>query len=231
MSKSRKLPLVAAVNIDGRSSRRIPREGNTWSIDKRIPVASQIDNVLYKNNVFDRGHMVRREDPVWGTATIAAQANEDTFHYTNAAPQHEQLNQQTWLSLEDYVLDNARARDLKVSVFNGPIFRATDRVYRGVKIPEEYWKVAAVVNTDTGKLSATGYVLSQGALIHDLTESWVYGEFRTYQVSLATIEQATGLDFGALKPFDPLGTPIIEGVEPAKTFIPVDGPESILFTR
>ena len=35
---------------------------------------------------------------------LAGRAASKTFHYTNAAPQHGQLNQRTWLELEDFVL-------------------------------------------------------------------------------------------------------------------------------
>ncbi len=43
---------------------------------------------------FDIGHHVRREDPVWGdTAEFAIKCNDDTFHSTNACPQHKNFNQ------------------------------------------------------------------------------------------------------------------------------------------
>ena len=63
--------------------------------------------------------MVRREDPVWGGEDEALEANFDTFHYTNAAPQHGDLNQRmsAWLGLEDFIFENCRTRGLKVSVF------------------------------------------------------------------------------------------------------------------
>ena len=48
-----------------------------------------------------RGHLVRRLDPMWGTRW--KEASEDTFHFTNAAPQHKNLNQRTWQNLEDYI--------------------------------------------------------------------------------------------------------------------------------
>jgi endonuclease G len=76
---------------------------------------------LYIDNDLDRGHMVRRLDPVWGDA--AETANEDTFHYTNSCPQHKDLNQKTWNDLEDYVLLNAGKHQLKLNVFTGPVFR------------------------------------------------------------------------------------------------------------
>ena len=146
--------------------------------------------------------MVRRLDPVWGDAAPAA--NEDTFHYTNSCPQHANLNQRTWNDLEDYILDNAGAHDLRVCVFTGPVLRDDDPLYRTIRIPREFWKVAALVNAATGKLSATAYVLAQDEMIRDLPEEFVYGAYRTYQVQVAEIERRTGLRFGSLAQADPL---------------------------
>lgn len=54
-------------------------------------------------NDLDRGHLVRRRDPVWGSTTVAAQANLDTFHLTNAAPQVAAFNQDKalWAGMEN----------------------------------------------------------------------------------------------------------------------------------
>jgi endonuclease G len=92
---------------------------------------------------------------------------------------------------------------LKITVFTGPVFREDDRTYREVKLPRDYWKVVAMVREDTGKLSATAYILSQANMITDL--EFVYGQFRTYQVAITHIEKLTGLKFGKLKDFDPKG--------------------------
>jgi len=105
------------------------------------------------------------------------------------------------LSLEDYILSNASTQNLKVSVFSGPVMNENNRDYRGVKIPEEFWKVAVIINAFTGKLSATGYVLSQADYLGDL--EFVFGEFKTYQVPISRIEQKTKLAFG-LDAYDPL---------------------------
>src|SRR5262249_37671275 len=74
MSQSRKLPLITAVNIDGGKAKRMGRV-DRWYIDERLPDDYQVDNAAYARNPLDRGHMVRREDPVWGSKTYAAQAN------------------------------------------------------------------------------------------------------------------------------------------------------------
>lgn len=209
MNRRRKMPFLTAVNIDGRSLKRIPR-GDNWIKDSRIEQTAQFGNELYANNDLDRGHMVRRLDPVWGPQAEASLANDDTFHYTNSCPQHKNLNQKTWNDLEDYILDNADAQNLKVSVFTGPVFRADDKPYRTARIPREFWKVAVLVDSATGNLSATAYLLSQAGMIEDL--EFVFGPFRTYQIPIRQVETLTDLDFGNLRDFDPLGT--IESLAP-----------------
>lgn len=203
MHRDRCLALYTAVNVNGGTARNVRRRGDNWRLDPRLDAAHQVGNELYQDNNLDRGHLVRRLDPAWGRSFKAAEAAAlDTFFYTNCAPQHQSLNQELWLGLEDYILGNADIRDLKVSVFTGPIFRDDDRVYRDVRIPEDFWKVVAVVDDDTGRLSATGYVVSQRDFMHDL--EFAFGAFKTYQVPLTTIEEEARLDFGDLKDVDPL---------------------------
>lgn len=201
MSRSRKLALFTAVNIDGSSARKISRSKDVWYLDPRIGRDDQYGPEVYTGNDLDRGHLVRREDPNWGPD--AEKANEDTFHFTNCSPQHKNLNQKTWLNLEDYILRNAREHGLKVSVFTGPVCRSDDIVYRGrYRIPAEFWKVVVIVKDD-GKLSATAYLQTQKNLIGDL--EFAYGAYKTYQVPVATIEDLTGLRFGDLRTCDPFG--------------------------
>ncbi|MBO0603306.1 DNA/RNA non-specific endonuclease [Sporosarcina sp. E16_3] len=198
MSKSRRLAYYTVVNIDGNQLMKIGRN-DKWYLDSRIKTAYQCGPELYKNNSLDRGHLVRRRDPVWGDA--AKKANEDTFHFTNCAPQESKLNQKSWLDLENYILDNAENLNLKVTVFTGPVFRMDDIIYRGVQIPAEFWKIAVIVKKD-GNLSATAYLQTQKSLIEDL--EFAYGEYKTYQVPISKIEAITGLDFEDLRNYDPL---------------------------
>ena len=57
---------------------------------------------------FSRGHMTRREDPVWGKPDEAALGNADSMHVTNVTPQMQSFNAPIWLGLEDYALQHAR---------------------------------------------------------------------------------------------------------------------------
>lgn len=158
MSRARRLALFTAVNIDGSASVSVPRGGDPWALDGRIAAEAQAGEALYADNGLDRGHLVRREDPNWGPE--ATTANLDTFHFTNCSPQMAAFNQRTWLSLEDYVLQNTRRWRERVTVFTGPVFDDADRLYRGIRIPNAYWKVVAFLS-DEGDPSATAYMIDQ----------------------------------------------------------------------
>jgi endonuclease G len=215
MHRSRRLAMYTAVNIDGRAARQVPRGRDQWRLDPRLAPELQVGNELYRRNKLDRGHLVRRLDPAWGdTFEDARAAADDTFFYTNCAPQHQLHNQQLWLGLEEHILGSALVHQLRASVFSGPIFRDDDRRYRDIMIPEDFWKVVAIVNTDTGRLSVTGYVVSQRDFIDDL--EFVFGSYESYQVPVATIEAHTGLHFG-LTAFDPLGAVEGRAARPLRT--------------
>lgn len=197
MSRSRKLAMFVGVNISGEEHKSIKRDSDKWFYDGRIPVEAQAGEELYADNLLDRGHLVRREDPNWGDE--AATANEDTFHFTNCSPQMAAFNQKTWLSLENYVLLNTKKWKERVTVFSGAMFRDTDRTYRGIKIPTAYWKVIAFVGDD-GRRSATAYMIDQSNELRELEAA--FGKFKTYQRSVAYVQRTSGVDFGDLSRYD-----------------------------
>lgn len=197
MSIERRMAALVGVNIDGAATVRIERTQDKWSLDGRILPEQQIGEALYANNGLNRGHLVRREDPNWGPE--AKKANDDTFHFTNCAPQMAGFNQKTWLSLESYVLGNTRRWAERVTVFSGPVFREDDRLYRDVHIPLSFWKVIAFLSDD-GRPSATAYLIEQDQELLGLEAA--FGAFKTYQVSVRHIEDLTKVDFGLLAAFD-----------------------------
>lgn len=209
LNSERRLAFFTAVNIDGTSSVRLKRERDRWFLDPRVPADEQTGEDVYRDNPLDRGHLVRRLDPAWGSSRADAKVcNDDTFHFTNCSPQHEDFNQSqtTWAGLEDYILENADNRDFRVSVFTGPVLAADDQQFEGVQLPRQFWKVAAMVK-EGGNLSATAYLLSQEELIKGLElvpETFSYGAYKTYQVTVRRVEELTRLSFGALADADPL---------------------------
>lgn len=197
MSRSRRLALLVGVNIEGSALVDVPRSKDRWAYDGRIPSDAQVGEFLYADNLLDRGHLVRRQDPNWGPE--AEQANADTFHFTNCSPQMAGFNQKNWLDLENYLLDNTRRWRARATVFSGPVFADDDPIYRGVPIPRAFWKVVAFLGED-GKPSATAYMIDQSAELGRLTA--LFGRYRTYQRSVLHIERLTGLDFGELSNYD-----------------------------
>jgi endonuclease G len=199
MSASRRMPMLTAANINGPESRSLPRI-NTWSFDGRLNKHDQWGDLLYYKNGLDRGHMVRREDPVWGDLSIAREANVDTFHFTNSCPQMAGVNQKVWLGLEDYILQHARVDSMRVNVFTGPFFSDRDIEHSsGAMIPLAFWKVVAIV-TEDGRPSATAYKISQEQELAEL--EFVFGGYKTYQISVQQVMNDTGLDFSALVEYD-----------------------------
>ncbi len=206
MSKTRRLARVTAVNIDGNRARRVRRGRDRWRFDPRIDASLQLGNELYRRNPLDRGHLVRRLDPAWGSVEQARRASDDTFYWTNCSPQHSAFNQRVWLGLEDYILEHTDNHDLKVTVFTGPLFRDDDPEYRGLaRLPRAYWKVVLMNRHDEAgpTLHATAYLIGQSHLIDNL--EFTFGRYRTYQMSVQHIEGLTGLDFGErVRQADPL---------------------------
>jgi endonuclease G, mitochondrial len=207
MHRPRALALYTAVNIDGTAARRPRRDRDRWILDPRLPADEQTGEAVYRDNPLDRGHLVRRLDPAWGDDALAKAGNDDTFHFTNATPQHHEFNagDTLWVGLEDYVLENADTADIRVSVLTGPVLAADDDSYRGVQLPRQFWKVVAMAKR-SGELSVTGYLLSQAALIDGLeaVEEFSYGAYRTFQVPVRRIAELTGLGLDPHIAADPL---------------------------
>jgi endonuclease G len=222
MSKIRRFAYFTAVNIDGTKWRDNPRKGS-WKKDNRIK--EQYGDELYSaaKSDFDKGHLVRREDPEWGDSLEAVEAGKNTFMYPNCVPQHKKLNQEIWEELENNILHKgAVGQQLKISVFTGPVLSDNDGVFvtkvndQEVKIPNIFWKVITWVKSDD-KTYAVGFVQSQekylaesgiikklfAPVVHrlrelldeDIFEHLKFKDGKTYQVRIEEIEKLTGLKF------------------------------------
>ena len=137
MNGKRRLAFFAAANIDGEALRR-PRRVRRFKLDPRLAKELQAGEDLYARNDLDRGHLIRRLDPTWGTKAEADEANRDSMFFTNIAPQHKDLNQRIWLQLEDHVLDTTDDRDARVSVFVGCVFGTADPVQKKKRYSSPY---------------------------------------------------------------------------------------------
>ncbi len=196
VNRRRQLAYYTAVNIDGSQSTDLNRGQDRWFYDSRIAESEQIGEELYRRNALDRGHLVRRLDPVWGPD--GGRANDDTFHFTNCSPQHERFNQgqDLWQGLENYILGHADIQDRKVTVFTGPVMDDGDPLYKGIRLPLAFWKVLVYVKNRA--LVAAAYVLEQGKLIEDMLRFEAAFDPGVFRVKLDHLKERTGLDFDFL---------------------------------
>jgi len=224
LCKSRKLAYFTAVNIDGKNWQDNSRKGN-FKNDTRIQSSEQLGSSLYsaKKSDFDKGHLVRREDPEWGEKQLSITAGINTFWYPNCAPQHKDLNQEIWAELEANILHTGAAGEkLRCSVFTGPVLAESDGTFvtrvnnADIKIPSLFWKVV-VWPKSNGKVYAVGFLQSQEKFLlkdgiitkpivmslsklkkmkdEDIFEHLKFKDGKTYQVKIEEIEKLTGLKF------------------------------------
>ena len=154
-------------------------EGSSWFFDDRIPRDLQTGPSFYdkkNNNIlikafegnfkekvdFQRGHIVRRLDPVWGTLADGLAADADSHAWPNVAPHTATFNannrdaanvtpgeeKRLWAAAENAILRSAFDDRKRLTVFSGPVFSANDPVYAGLeqngyqrRVPLAFWKV------------------------------------------------------------------------------------------
>jgi len=215
MRKSRRLPAFVAWNIDGHITKPASRSAS-WQLDPRVPAEVQIDNSLYEGTIFDRGHIAKREDLLWGGTDLAARANDDSFCYTNATPQHEKFNRLApalWKSLEDEIFAQVDVADLRIALIGGPILAGDDRPFlsprapagtRPVLIPRQFFKIVAYKDNEDGRVKALAFRLSQASLLERRapTARLDLSRFKMFQVDVAEIETVTGLRMTAFRRVD-----------------------------
>ncbi|WP_164743008.1 DNA/RNA non-specific endonuclease [Mesorhizobium sp. Z1-4] len=217
---------------------RIAAEGaeasDDFRPDRRVLESERMDRPFYEKQVvpgfpdpsardriarmFQKGHIVLRGDPAWGSDEEALAAERDTFFYTNAAPQVGFFNQGSdldrpgskgklrWRAVETYVLRNAVTMKSRISVFAGPIFAKDDPEYRfGAQVPMRFWKIA--VWNDGGTLRSIALIADQRPVLKVMPERIADGaeafgddeelaRVSEFLATVAEVEKATGLDFG-----------------------------------
>jgi endonuclease G len=197
MNKGRKLAFFSAVNVDAnKRPDGAGRDGDAWFYDTRPAnfKDTQLGAEFYgkqktfeveqrTQNPFDKGHLTRRLDAQWGDDDTKAMRNgNDSFHWTNCAPQHWRYNEgsKKWLGLEDYVIKGFANRTGRACVINGPVFdaplskdgpggqpvpnikgkRHKDPTFGGFQIPKLFFKVVSCERA-AGSLATAAFLMSQ----------------------------------------------------------------------
>lgn len=210
MNKKRRCAWFSAAMIEGTQIKDFKRGKDKWFLDPRIDSKFQMGEELYAAAQTDRGHLTRFKDLSWGAdLEEAVKSTNDSFHFTNAALQLAGFNQgkERWQGLELFLLEqHAKKDERKMIVFTGPVLLDSDPIYQNefmnyrARIPLAFWKICCLRRQD-GSLSATGFKLSQ----QDISELPGFEErFDVFaaQVTIAELENLTGLKFGVLTRYD-----------------------------
>ncbi len=246
MHRERRLALFTAANVDWRPEMRLIKgrkptrkqltglgenDVERWVTDDRIDPRHQLPDAFFTKDggAFDKGHLVRRDDVVWGkTFKDMQKANGDTYHTTNCSPQVMSFNQASrgednWGDLESLVQSQTKTE--KAIIFSGPVFQADDRVFEGrdgeggsirLRIPRRFWKI--IVVKEKPDAGAYGFVLEQDlSRVPTVEEFAVPSEWQQHMVSIASIEESLGglVDLDWLKRHDRFGSEAGEAI--AKT--------------
>lgn len=173
MHAQRRLPIFAAVNIDGTNiNARAKPARPTWSYDPRLDETQQPDDSIFSAMV-QRGHMAAREFMWWGADDEASEADVHSFTLTNVCPQIGRFNGNLeWFRLERLIIGSAKNRQQRVNCFMGPIFAKDDPLYddlrgenstaahgTGIRMPRRFWYV--LTWAEGAKLKHRCFILDQ----------------------------------------------------------------------
>jgi endonuclease G, mitochondrial len=207
--QARGFAIYTAHNIDGATM--LP-EGTIARVDKFrpdpqvTPEELQVNDARgYQNNPWDRGHLVRRSSLHWGEETQARTADDESFVWTNIAPQHHRLHSSAWGKIERWMLDRISEAHQQACVFTGPVFTLDDPEVDNqlgeppFLLPAGFWKIVAI--RDGNRCLAAGFLVWQRD--YDSDQPVAFNP-TLEQVRITTIEHLTGLGFPSLRMADPL---------------------------
>lgn len=180
MHARRRLPIFAAVNVDGKRRQQGGMGGRpSWSYDPRIAEEHQPDDSIF-SNLLQRGHLAAREYVVFGTPTERRQADVHSFTLTNVCPQVRAFNggRGEWYRVERNVMSAAHGERARLTEFVGPILRASDPTFDSrqgpnsdaafhtrIRIPLLFWKIVFWVEEES--LLYRAFLLDQSEELDD----------------------------------------------------------------
>lgn len=194
-SKDRATPNWVSWHVSTSDLGSTPRQDD-FRADNTLPVGwYQVGATSYSGSGFDRGHNCPSADR---TSTVAA--NSATFLMTNMIPQSPRNNQQTWGNLEDYTRTLVNAgNEVFVIMGNygiggtGSAGFATTINTGKITVPSNIWKVIVVIpngNNDLSRITSSTRVIA----VNTPNNNTLSTDWRTFRVSVRSIETATGLN-------------------------------------
>ena len=144
------------------------------------------DEFAYRYSGYDRGHMCPAADQKWST-----DAMYDCFVMANIVPQHPDLNQKAWETLETKERNWAK-RDGAIWIVSGPIYDESNNHRIGpynVRVPDFCFKAFLAIDVEFPRAIAFIYP-------NQLSP----GNMQNYAVSIDQLEEITGYDFFSALP-------------------------------
>lgn len=158
----RRIALLAAANYDG-GQRQSSERPTGFTLDERLPARQQLDLNSTRGAPVDRGHLIGRPEVDWGTIAEAHTASLDAFKAPNVAPQFKELNRRTLIELDKWLeelIGGGRA-----SIFVGPVYNPGDPIWRGMVVPQAFWKIVAWQADPDAEPRALGFILPHRASV------------------------------------------------------------------
>ena len=148
----------------------------------------QVDGGDYRGSGYDRGHLVPS-----GDRTASLTDNSATFLMTNIIPQTPDNNREPWRALEEYC--RSLVRQGKELYIVAGVYENREEIADGEVIaPHRTWKVVVVLD-QPGK-GLRGISNDTRVIAVNMPNTLrVNDDWRTYRVSVDTLETLTGYDF------------------------------------
>jgi len=172
-----KVPFYAVEHITVENLVKNAPRKDDFREDPEIPAQHRATLADYTGMGFDRGHVAPAAD-----MTFSAKAMSESFFLSNMMPQVPGNNRGIWKYLEENVRYWVQVKG-EVYVITGTLFDAQPKMMNKVAIPSHVYKI--VIDPKSGKQIA--YLFPNEKLDPKLIDN--------YAVSVATIEQKTGINF------------------------------------
>ena len=204
MNKEMRSAIYVASNIDKSKLVKI-NENRRYHFDEdRIGRENQLGDEFYKNHGngydYDRGHLARRADLLWGSKAEAEAAQFDSCCYANISLQHPKFHEVPWSTLENWIF-NKTSEDIlskKLSIFAGPFYEDYSIVNNDLSdlksyIPAGFWKTIFYID-ENQDLKCLSFIMYQNQYLPKGNLEGLI-KLKPYQVSLNKISEYTGLEF------------------------------------
>lgn len=186
-SKDRGGPNWVAWHLDKTNYGAVSRTDNYQSNTGLPSGWYQVTYSSYNGSGYSRGHNCPS-----GDRTSSKEANYAVFLMSNIIPQASNNNNLVWNNLENYTRSLADAGN-ECYVFMGSYGNKGTIDNGKIVIPTNIWKVIVVLpngNGDVGRIDANTRVIC----VNTPNSEDVNADWKTYRVSLQSIETATGLN-------------------------------------